>query len=378
MTVVRGESAERYAGLREALAERLEAGVELGASVAVVVDGELVVDLWGGWADTARTAPWERDTITNMWSCTKTVTALAALVLVDRGELDVHAPVARYWPEFAAAGKGDVQVRHLLSHTSGLSGWDPPFTTEDMYDARGAAAKLAAQAPWWTPGTASGYHALNQGHLVGELVQRITGTGLRDFVAAEIAGPLGADLTIGVPVSEHGRVSDVVPPPPPAEAVVLEPGSVLYRTFTGPVPDASQANTAGWRAAEIGAANGHGNARSLARVQSVVSHGGEVDGVRLLSGRTLDALLEPQSDGVDLIIGAPIRFGLGYGLPTPATVPWIPEGRVCFWGGWGGSIVINDLDRRTTFAYVMNRMQPGSIGSASSEAYYRAFTAAQG
>lgn len=193
MTDVQGFCDARFAAVEETFQARLDADEELGASIAIVVDGEQVVDIWGGWADTDRTAPWAEDTITNVWSSTKTVTNLAALLLVDRGELDVHAKVARYWPEFGANGKQDVEVRHLLSHTSGVSAWEQPVTLEDIYDWDKSTARLAAQAPWWEPGTVSGYHALNQGHLVGEVMRRITGVPLGKFVAQEIAGPLGAD-----------------------------------------------------------------------------------------------------------------------------------------------------------------------------------------
>ena len=214
MAEIHGTCDERFEVAREVLSGALDAGDDLGASVAVTVDGEPVVDLWGGWADVARETPWERDTVTNVWSTTKTMTALAALVLVERGELDVHAPVARYWPEFAANGKAGVEVRHLLSHTSGVSGWEQPVQVEDIFDWERSTSMLAAQAPWWEPGTASGYHALNQGHLVGEVVRRITGTGLRTFFAEEIARPLGADFQIGLDPADAGRASDVVPPPP--------------------------------------------------------------------------------------------------------------------------------------------------------------------
>jgi len=145
----------------------------LGASLVVDVDGEIVIDMWGGFRDQARAIPWSEDTITNVWSSTKTVTSLAALMLVDRGELDVDAPVARYWPEFGAAGKQDVLVRQLMSHASGVSGLDQPAVVEDLYDWPKATSRMAAQAPWWEPGSASGYHALNYGHLVGEVVRQV-------------------------------------------------------------------------------------------------------------------------------------------------------------------------------------------------------------
>ena len=373
MTEVSGTCDARFAPVRDALAEQLAGGEELGASVVVDVDGATVVDLWGGWRDAARTAPWQRDTITNVWSTTKTVTNLAALVLVDRGRLDPYAPVARYWPEFAANGKDGVEVRHVLAHTSGVAGWDPPFTTEDMYDRDASTRRLAAQAPWWAPGTASGYHAQNQGHLVGELVRRVTGTPLAEFVAAEIAGPVGADFQIGAAEADWDRIAPVVPPPPlPIDLATLDPAGAMYRTFTGPVANAATANTPGWRRAELGAVNGHGNARSVARILRVLALGGAADGVRLLSPETIELIFEEQSHGVDLVLGVPLRFGIGWALPETETVPYVPQGRACYWGGWGGSLIVTDLDRRVTVSYMMNRMAPGIIGSDRSEAYVRA------
>jgi CubicO group peptidase (beta-lactamase class C family) len=198
MTEVQGSCSARFEPLRDVLAERLGADHELGACLAVIIDGECEVDLWGGWADPERTTPWAEDTITNVWSSTKTMVALIALMLVDRGELDPYAKVARYWPEFGAAGKGDIEVRHLLSHTSGVSSWAQPVTVADLYDWDRSTALLAAQEPWWEPGTASGYHALNMGHLVGEVVRRITGLRPGEFLAREVTGPLGADFHIGL------------------------------------------------------------------------------------------------------------------------------------------------------------------------------------
>ena len=217
-TPLGGTCSARFDPLRELFAAKLESGEDLGASLAVNIDGEMVVDLWGGWADEARTVPWTENTITNVFSTTKTMTALAALVLVDRGELDLDATVAKYWPEFAARGKAGIKVRHLLSHTSGVSGWEQPITLEDVYDWDKSTALLAAQAPWWEPGTASGYHVLNYGHLIGEVIRRITGQRLGEFFAAHIAGPLGADFHIGLPPSEFHRVANVVPPPAAAGA----------------------------------------------------------------------------------------------------------------------------------------------------------------
>ena len=224
--------------------------------------------MWGGFRDEARTTPWDEHTITNVWSSTKTVTSLAALMLVDRGELDVDQPVAKYWPEFAANGKQDVLVRHLMSHTSGVSGLDQPVAVEVLYDWEQATSRMAAQAPWWEPGTASGYHALNHGHLVGEIVRRITGQSLKQFVAEEIAGPLGADFQIGAAESDWGRIAPVVPPPPlPIDLAGARAWTARRsRRSPGRSRCADDANTPGWRRADIGAANGHGNARSVARI----------------------------------------------------------------------------------------------------------------
>jgi CubicO group peptidase (beta-lactamase class C family) len=373
MTELQGTCDERFGALASVLQQNLDSEAELGASIVLDLDGEVAVDLWGGYRDEARTQPWERDTITNVWSTTKTVTSLAALMLVDRGQLDVDAPVARYWPEFAAAGKQDVLVRHLLSHTSGVSGLDQPAVIEDLYDFDKSTARFAAQAPWWQPGTASGYHALNFGHLVGEVVRRITGTSLKQFVADQIAGPLGADFQIGAAEPDWNRIADVVPPPPlPFDLAALGMDSPVVKTFTGPPADAAAANTAAWRLADIGAANGHGNARSVARILSVISRGGEVDGVRLLRPETIELIFREQSNGVDLVLGVPMRFGIGYGLPQLDTLPYVPDEKICFWGGWGGSVIIMDLDRRMTISYMMNRMGPGIIGSDRSEQYVRA------
>jgi CubicO group peptidase (beta-lactamase class C family) len=370
--LLRGHLDPRFEPLRDVIEGNLASGAECGLSVTVDVGGRTVVDVHGGYADAARTRPWQPDTIVNVWSTTKTVTSLAVLMLADRGLIDLDAPVAAYWPEFAAAGKEGVLVRHVMSHTSGVSGWDAPFPLAGMYDRERSTALLAAQAPWWEPGTASGYHALNFGHLLGEVVRRVSGQTLTGFVAGEIAGPLGADFQIGARPADWARCAEIIPPPPLPFPADLDPDSVAAKTMRGPAADAAAANTEGWRRAEIGAANGHGNARSVARVMSAVTLGGTVDGVRLLSAETIGQIFREQANGTDLFMGAPIRFGIGYGLPLPAALPFIPEGRVCFWGGWGGSAVIMDLDRGATISYMMNKMQPGLVGSDNAAAYVNA------
>ncbi|CAM3812060.1 serine hydrolase [Kibdelosporangium persicum] len=373
MTDVQGHHDRRFDNVRAAFEQNVASGEELGASLVLDIDGDVAIDLWGGYRDPARTTPWDEHTITNVWSTTKTVTSLAALILVDRGDLTLTAPVAEYWPEFAANGKRDVEIRHLLSHTSGVAALDQPAVVEDLYDWENSTARLAAQAPWWEPGTASGYHVTNFGHLIGEVVRRVTGKTLKRFVAEEITGPLGADFQIGAAERDWGRIADVVPPPPAQiDFAALGADNLMVRALTGPAVDANVANTPAWRRAEIGAVNGHGNARSVARVLSVIARGGSVDGVRLLGQDTIDLIFTEQANGVDLGLGIPLRWGVGYGLPRQDTIPWIPDGRICFWGGWGGSMIIMDVERRMTISYVMNKMAPGIIGSDRSATYVTA------
>jgi CubicO group peptidase (beta-lactamase class C family) len=335
---------ERFAAVRGALAGLLDEG-DAGASVAVFVDGEPVVDVWGGFADADRTIAWHRDTITNVWSVTKTMTALCALILADRGELDLDAPVGRYWPEFAVAGKERVLVRHVLAHTAGLPDWDGPV--EEIYDWQAATARLAAQAPQWGPGFAAGYHSLTQGFLVGEVIRRITGQSVGDFFTREVAGPLGADFRIGLPAGHDHRVALAVPPPSRDEDYVAGAASSSAIPSVATAIRVRDGNSIAWRRAQIPAANGFGNAHSVALVQSVMACGGAVRGLRLLSQAGCDRAREEQFNGVDRILGMPVRWGLGYAL----------FGNNLGWGGWGGSIVMVEPDERMAVAYVTNQMR---------------------
>ncbi len=358
MAEVHGRYEQRFAGVAEALARNLDSGRDVGASVAVVLDGEMVVDIWGGHADATATTPWQEDTIVNVFSTTKTMTALCALMLADRGELDLEAPVSRYWPEFARAGKETIEVRSLLGHTAGLSGWETPLALEDLGDWEKCCAALAAQAPWWEPGTASGYHAVTQGYLVGEVVRRITGVSLGQWFRAEVARPLGADFHIGLPPEDDARVLPLIPPPDVDISEVSLP-ELGVRTLSNPLITGAVTREAWWRRAEIPAANGQGNARSVAAIQSAIAGHGEAAGTRLLSEAGVSVIFTEQSNGPDLVLGVPLRFGMGYGLASE-TMPMGP--RSCAWGGYGGSLVFNDLDMRLTVAYVMNRMEPGVLG----------------
>ena len=373
-TKLTGSCDKRFEPLEAMLEANLESGAECGLSFVIDIDGQNVVDMYGGYRDAARTKPWTHDTIVNVWSTTKTILNLAAYMLVERGQLDVNAPVAKYWPEFAQNGKEKVLVRHIMSHTSGVSGWAAPFSKEKFYDWSKNAAHLAAQPPWWEPGTALGYHAISQGFLVGEVVRRITGKTMKQFVDEEIAVPLGADFQIGARENDWPRIAELIAPPPLRMDInALPKDSVAYKMLTGYPLDANEGNTAAWRRADIGAANGHGNARSVARIMSAISLGGSAHGVKLLSPKTIGLIFQEQIHGVDQFLGLSLRWGLGYSLAEPTGTPFLPQqGKICFWGGWGGSLVIMDLDRRVTISYMMNKMGGGIISSELSTAYTKA------
>ena len=361
-TDVHGTCAPRFAAIRDAFAENFAAGREVGASFAVTLDGEPVVDIWGGYADAAGTRPWAEDTIVNVFSTTKAMTATVAHMLVDRGLLDVDRPVAHYWPEFAAAGKATMPVRQLLSHTAGLAGITPKLPLEALFDWPRMTEALAAEAPWWTPGTQSGYHAMTYGFLVGEVVRRVARCSLGSFFRDEVARPLGADFHIGLAASEDARVADMVPPPRDQAAIgPLDPNTISGRVLSNPPLRPEAANLPAWRRAEIPAANGHGNARSVARVLSVLACGGALDGVRLMRETTLRRAIEEQYYGKDLVLGRTFRWGLGFML-TSDVLPLGPNPNVFGHGGWGGSLGFADLDARVSWAYIMNKMSPGTTG----------------
>jgi CubicO group peptidase (beta-lactamase class C family) len=350
---------DRFAAVREQFEKNLNDGTDIGASFCVIKDGEPVIDLWGGWADEERTQPWEKDTIVNVYSTTKTMTALTALWLADQGKLDFDAPVAAYWPEFAASGKEAVKVSHLMSHSAGLSGWTEPLDKHDLYDWDKATGLLAAQAPLWEPGTGSGYHAITQGYLVGEVIRRIDGRTVGTVFREEFAEPLDADFHIGLPASEDHRVADLKPPPGAGLGGAAQ-NEIQRVAFEHPAIDVAETRTRAWRGAEIPAAGGTGNARSVATVQSILANGGVMNGKRFLSEAGCRKALECQVDGTDMVLGIPVRFGLGYGLSGPLS-PALND-QSMFWGGYGGSIVLVDMENRMTIAYAMNRMEGTTTG----------------
>ena len=362
---VQGFVAHEFRSVRDAFQENLASGADVGASCCATLRGETVVDLWGGFTDEGKSRLWEKDTILNVYSTTKTMVALTALLMADRGQLDFDAPVAKYWPEFAANGKAGIKVSHLMSHASGLSGWKEPVTAvEDLYDWERMTSLLAAQAPLWEPGTASGYHSITFGFLIGEVVRRITGKSVGTVFREEIAEPLGADFHIGLPASEDSRVADIIPlvmPESAGKIVLSEIQEITFRNLPRDYPWAGStavAKTRAWRSAEIPAVNGHGNARSIAGIHCILANGGVAGGKRIMSEAGCRKALEQQIEGPDLVMSSlpPARFGMGFALPGPLLELELPNPNTIHWGGGGCSWIFIDMDARTTFAYAANKV----------------------
>ncbi|KAJ6016848.1 beta-lactamase [Penicillium sp. IBT 35674x] len=365
MTELHGSCHPAFHSVQDLLQQNIVDGGEAGASLCINIDGKNVVDLWGGYADAGSSKPWEKDTITGIWSSTKILTILAAHILVDRGLLDVNEPVAKYWPEFAANGKENVKVSHILSHTSGK-----------------AAQRLAEQAPWFTPGSQSAYQYTNYGLLVGTIVHRITGKSLAQFISEEITTPLGADFQLSVSEKDEARAADTTPFPPDAipSAEGLDPNTcILLRSLIGSLMDASTPNNPTFRKSQNGAMGGFSNARALASVGSIVALDGTVNDRQYLTSHTIDEMLKEQVRSADPNIMTNSRFALGLSLPAAdGVLPYIPEeDGICFWGGFGGSAVVMDRRRRMTISYIMNKMEFRVIGNSRFDVYspeiYKAF-----
>jgi len=360
---VHGQCEARFERVRKVFAENFDKREELGAAVAVTVDGKPVLDLWGGYADKARTRPWNRDTIVNVWSTTKGLTAICAHRLAGQGRLDFDAPVAKYWPEFAQAGKGGMPVKYLLNHRAGLAAIRAPLPDEALFNWETVTKELARQEPWWEPGTKHGYHAITFGWLVGEVVRRITGKSLGTYFRDEIAKPLGLEAYIGFDASLDARVAEIIPAPPPKPGqpdvlaeLLKNPESVGAKAIMNPPATMAPTttNSRAWRGAEIPGANGHSDARSLARLYGALARGGEVDGIRVLDGG-LERCYTEQSKGTDAVLNIPTRFSLGFMLSQPGAELG-PNHHSFGHPGAGGSLGFADPDTKIGFGYVMNQM----------------------
>jgi CubicO group peptidase (beta-lactamase class C family) len=366
---LQGQVDPRFARVKDAFVQNFATKGEYGAGVAITLDNRPVVDLWGGFSDRAKTKPWERDTIVNVWSTTKGPAAMCLHRLAGQGRLDLEAPVVRYWPEFGQAGKEKVPVKYLLSHQAGLPALRQKMPGEMLYDWNAMTSALAAETPWWEPGTRHGYHAFTYGYLIGEVLRRITGTTLGTYLREEIAQPLGLDFHIGLDARNDARVAQMIgaDPPAPGEANLFseafkDPESVTFKALSNPASlmQVKTINTREWRDAEIAAANGHGTARALARLYGALACGGEVDGKRVLSADSIRRCYTEQSSGMDAVLLRDTRFSLGFMLPQPGA-PNARNPRNFGHPGAGGSIAYADPDARIGFAYVMNKMRNDAI-----------------
>jgi CubicO group peptidase (beta-lactamase class C family) len=349
-----------FADMRAEFERNFRERGELGAAVCVILDGIVVADLWGGWTDAEQRQPWAADTLVNVFSVGKGLLSVCAARLAGLGSLDPDAPVTRYWPEFGAAGKDRVTVRQVLSHQAGLPALRQPLPAGSALDWPLMTSLLAAEEPWWEPGTAHGYHVNTFGYLGGELIRRISGRTVGEYLRREVAGPLGADVHIGLPAAEHGRVAEFCWPQREAATAAAGGGPVpdhqmAMNAYFNP-PDFSGAgvvNTAAWRSAQIPSANAHASAAGISRVYTALAAGG----AGVVTGAALAAATQEQVYGEDQVLGRPSRFGLGFQLTHPERQ--LGNGPRCFGHfGAGGSVGFCDPDARLAFGYVTSQMGP--------------------
>src|SRR5580704_3994496 len=361
---IEGTCDPRFNKVKDAFAANFETSGEVGAAVAMFIDGKPVVDLWGGFADAARTKPWTRDTLVNVYSTTKGITAICAHRLADKGLLDIDAPVAKYWPEFAQAGKDKLPVRFLLSHRAGLPAIRKTLPPEALYDWKTMTDAITAQEPWWVPGTKHGYHAITYGWLVGEVVRRASGKTLGTYFRDEIVTPLGLDAHIGLDAKHDARTSNIIPSPPPAHgevnplaALMADPESITFKAIMNPgaVLAPNVVNSRAWRAMELPSANGHATARSIAKAYAALARGGEIDGYRVLTPASIERAYTEQSFGHDEVLKQSTRIGLGFMLSQPG-VEMGPNPHTFGHPGAGGSLGFADPDAKVSFGYTMNQM----------------------
>ncbi len=409
--VISGTTAPGFEGVRYEFANNFLHRHELGASLAVIRGNEVLVDLWGGWMNRDKQQPWEPDSIVNVWSTTKGLVALAAHILIDRAELDLDAPVARYWPDFAQSGKSQITVKHLLSHRSGLAAWRKPISEEEIHDWAMLCDLLAAQSPWWEPGTTSGYHALTFGHLVGELVRKVDGRSIDVFIREEISQPLGAhsvsgDFFVGTQPQDDARTADLwrIPdellskksssgpaqdqngasasaasasatsnsaasgnasqqnsPSAPAPDSTEDSLDLMATAMSSPLIGPKIANSTEWRRGVFPAANGHGSARAIASMYAALAAGGTVDGLKLVSPEAVEKMREPQPTGLDLVLKDVGKMTWGLGFMVNAQNWFGSNKRAFHHGGYGGSLGFADPEANFGFAYVMNAMNLSTL-----------------
>lgn len=366
---INGHCDERFSKVRDEFTRNFVERGDVGAACSVVIDGLTVVDLWSGWLDEARTRSWEKDSIVGIYSIGKALTAITVLRLLDEKLITLEEPVSSYWPEFAQGGKSSMPVRELLTHEAGLISVRKPLPPGSFLDWDLMTSELAAQTPWWVPGSGHGYHSNTYGFLGGEVVRRVDGRSVGTFFREEIAEPLGVDLLIGFGAEYDYRVADAIPyrgeedpnrrpwlAQDPKTLEGLELGRYMaYRNPPHKKDGSTNANTRVWRAAEYPSTNPHGNSRGIARLFGALARGGDIDGVRVLSKQTIERANTIEADGEDLVLGRPTRFGLGFQLTIPDVRPLGPNPKA--FGHYGASALVGfaDPDERLGFAYVCNQ-----------------------
>ena len=345
-----GQYDPKFSRVADVLRENIGESREVGAAVAVYADGKPVVDIWGGMADPNGGRAWQEDTIVCAFSISKAFVATMGHMLIDRGDLNLDTPVAAYWPEFAQAGKDGILVRHLFDHRAALLYVDADLQPGDLYDWDTMTAALAASAPNWPPGESPVYMNLTFGYLLGEVIRRVTGKRIGQFLREDLGGPLGLDYHFALTAEETARCAPVIRrgPPPPAP----EPGGPAERSMRG-LNAGEDYNSAAWRGAEIGAGTGHGTASSIARLLSAVGQGGDLDGVRIMSEATARRAVTFSCESVDPVFGIHNRFALGYQMSSP-DVPMGPNPNAFGHMGASGGIGWYDPQARVAFAYVNN------------------------
>lgn len=344
---IAGRCDTRFAAVRAAFEENFVERNDVGAALCLIVDGEPAIDLHGGWRDAARTAPWQADTLVNLWSTTKGVGAICFAILADRGLMSYDDRVADHWPEFGTHGKEGITIAMLLSHQAGLSGFTSPASVADLLAGEISARRLAEQTPIWEPGTASGYHAISIGILATELFRRIEGRSLKDFVRDELAGALGLDIAIGLDPANDGRRAEIIAPPELSSADIGQLTAPQIAALANPPLDPSLPNEPAWRAADLTSANGHSNAAALARLYAMFASG-------QVAAQTLAAATAPRVEGVDLVLGMPARWAAGFLLNSDGI--YGPNQAAFGHSGWGGSFSFADPVAGIAMSYTMNRM----------------------
>jgi CubicO group peptidase (beta-lactamase class C family) len=351
---IEGTVDQHFNAVRKAFAANLAEGLDQGAAFAVIADGRVVVDLWGGYEDAAGTRPWRRETIVNLQSTTKGIVALAVAMLVDRGKLDYERPIANYWPALAASGKDGITLGMLMSHQAGLNTVRETLAKDDLYHGDRFITCLAAMEPIYPPGEKCVYHALSYGFLAAEIVRRVDGRSIGRFIAEEISKPLGASFFLGLPLEQDQRAAEIIAGPHIDNVMDEAAQQPLAFGYVNPRVRPTEPNTRAWRAAEVPAGSGHSDALSLARIYGALARGGEISGVELIRRRALASATEERFEGLEAGLGWPIRFGAGFMLGKDGVFG--PSENAFGHSGWGGYFAFADPDAKLGVAFVMNRM----------------------